>query len=140
MNGEQFWAVEMTAFVAIVVMCILIYTLRQNTLMLKRLCTNDDSDIKTAVRFNGEQAEGWFEQGELKKLEHYCKDFIEQSPNSVHAHWFYALSKFNQGDYELAQEYFENVIHINPLWRDGAIVYLQEISERARLPNSRTIH
>lgn len=137
-----FWAIEITAFVAIVVMCALIYTLRQNTMMLHHLREQVDSDEAQPPeeRFNGEQAEKWFEKGELQNLNRYCEGFIKDSPNSVHANWYYALSHYNCGDYELAREYFENVIRINPLWRDGAVVYLQEIADKIGFPDSRTVH
>lgn len=136
-----FWAVEITAFVGIVVMCVLIYSLRQNTLMLHHFREQpDENDIEQTERFNGEQAEKWFEKGDLQALSGYCEAFIKDSPNSVHANWYYALSHYNQGDYEVAREYFEQVIRINPLWREGAVVYLQEIADKIGFPNSQTLH
>lgn len=141
MTGSTFLAVEITAFVAIAVMCVLIFNLRQNTQLLTQLREQADSDdAQENDRFNGEQAENWFEKGDLKALERYCENFIKKAPNSVHANWYYALSQYNQGDYEMAREYFENVIRINPLWRDGAVVYLQEIADKIGMPNSRTMH
>ncbi|MGY0400019.1 MAG: tetratricopeptide repeat protein [Ostreibacterium sp.] len=140
--SSTFWAIELTALVAIVTLCILIYAIRQNTLTLRSL--NDRvkfQDEKEEVeQFNSDKAEKWFEKGDIKALKTYCKRFIEQTPNSVHANWYYALGYYNQGDYEAAREYFENVIRINPLWRDGAIVYLQEIAEKIGLPDTQTLH
>lgn len=137
-----FLAVEITAFVAIVVMCLLIYSLRKNTLMLQYLqqqADNHDAQIAEEY-FNGEQAEKWFEKGDLQALNRYCEGFIKDSPNSVHANWYYALSHYNCGDYETARKYFEQVIRINPLWRDGAVIYLQEIANKAGFSDSRTVH
>lgn len=90
--------------------------------------------------FDGEQAEKWFEKGDLKALNQYCEAFIKNAPNSVHANWYYALSHYNQGDYTIAREYFENVIRINPLWRDGAVVYLQEIADKIGFSNQQILH
>lgn len=143
-NGQwtsTFLAVELTALVTVVVLCVLIYTLRKNTLMMHALRDSiERSDEPEAQFFNREQAEQWFETGDLRALNQYCEGFIKTAPNSVHANWYYALSHYNQGDYELAREYFENVIRINPLWRDGAVVYLQEIANKIGLPDSRTVH
>ncbi len=140
-NAGQFWAMEMTVLVAILVMCVLIYTVRKNTLALKSL--REDAERGEGLveeRFNGEQAEQWFEQGDFQALTRYCESFIKNAPNSVHANWFYALSHYNQGDYEIAREYFENVIRINPLWRDGASIYLQEIADKIGFSDHRTLH
>ncbi len=143
-DTQQFWVLEITAVVAVMVMCLLIYTIRQNTLMLKRLSgtESDDSHSDTDVNegFNARQAERWFEQGDMQSLSRYCEQFIQNAPNSVHANWFYALSHYNQGDYTIAREYFENVIRINPLWREGAVVYLLEIAEKIGRPEQLTIH
>lgn len=143
--SSTLWATEITALVLIVVLCLVIYALRENTLAVSRLrerIGNDDNSNEENEYFNGEQAEKWFEKGEIKQLNNYCARFIESSPNSVHANWYYALGHYNQGDYEIAREYFENVIRINPLWRDGAIVYLQEIADKIghNHNNSITLH
>lgn len=139
---SQFFAVEITVLVLITVICLLIYTLRQNTLVMNQLRENllDSNKEPEAERFNGEQAEKWFEKGNLSELNSYCEQFFKETPNSVHANWYYALSHYNQGDYEVAREYFENVIRINPLWRDGAVVYLQEIAEKIGTLHSRSVH
>ncbi|PID66080.1 MAG: hypothetical protein CR975_04780 [Gammaproteobacteria bacterium] len=121
-------------------MGLLIYSLRKNTLMMRLLHQQMERDGESNERFNGEQAEKWFEKGELQALNQYCEGFIKDCPNSVHANWYYALSHYNQGDYEVARQYFENVIRINPLWRDGAIVYLQEIADKIGFPDNRTLH
>lgn len=141
-NTITFWALELTTTVLIIVLCLLMYQLRKNTQRLQNLSDKIHSanDDKEQEQFNGEQAEKWFEKGELNELDRYCEGFIKQSPNSVHANWYYALSHYNQGDYIIAREYFEKVIHINPLWREGAIVYLQEIAEKIGLPQTTTLH
>lgn len=121
---------------------ILTYALFQNTKVLKQIRDNTqrDDSPNDGDLFNGEQAEKWFETGDLSALTSYCEQFIKDKPNSVHANWYYALSHYNQGDYDTAKTYFENVIRINPLWRDGAIVYLQEIADRTGLAGSPTVH
>lgn len=141
-QAGSFWLTELTLFVLMIVIGLLIYTLRQNTLVMEQLreAFADNEKDNEVERFNGEQAEKWFEKGNLSALNQYCEQFIKETPNSVHANWYYALSHYNQGKYEVAREYFENVIRINPLWRDGAIVYLQEIAEKIGLPHSRSLH
>lgn len=129
-----------SVIVLAIVGAFLIVSLRKNTAMLKSIAFEAESDEVTSERFNGEKAEQWFEKGELKALNRYCESFIESFPNSVHANWYYALSHFNQGDYDVAREYFENVICINPLWREGASVYLQEINNRTAAQVNRTVH
>lgn len=140
LSAPTFWVIEITLLIAIAVACILIHSLRKNTLFIKNLHEVMERNEAEEERFNGEQAEKWFEKGELKMLDSYCERYIKDSPNSVHANWYYALSHYNQGDYEIAREYFENVIHINPLWRDGAMVYLQEIANKIGIPENRTLH
>ncbi len=143
--SSAFWAIELTALVLIITLCLLIYSIRQNTRVLQGLRdnllnTDEENSTKENEHFNGEQAEKWFEKGELQILRQYCENFIENAPNSVHANWYCALSHYNQGDYVIAREYFENVIRINPLWRDGAIVYLQEIAEKVGHINQQILH
>lgn len=135
-----FGVMGVTIWVMIAVLCALIYTLRQNTLTINHLRHSIERNEEVEEHFNGELAEKWFEKGDLKALNQYCEGFIKDSPNSVHANWYYAISHYNQGDYEIAREYFENVIRINPLWRDGAVVYLQEIANKTGLLHSRTLH
>lgn len=142
---DHFWAIELTVLALIAAMCVLIYSVRQNTIIINRLQEKlaeniSDDDESEIERFNGEQAEKWFEKGNLGELNKYCEQFFKETPNSVHANWYYALSHYNQGEYEVAREYFENVIRINPLWRDGAVVYLQEIADKIGVPHSRALH
>lgn len=140
---DNYWVIELTLLVLIVAALLLIYHLRQNTLAMKQILAKaiqENRAEEEIERFNGEKAEQWFEKGELQSLNSYCEQFFKETPNSVHANWYYALSHYNQGDYEVAREYFENVIRINPLWRDGAVVYLQEIAEKIGLPRSQLLH
>lgn len=140
---DNYWVIELTLLVLIVAALLLIYHLRQNTLAMKQILAKaiqENRAEEEIERFNGDKAEQWFEKGELQSLNSYCEQFFKETPNSVHANWYYALSHYNQGDYEVAREYFENVIRINPLWRDGAVVYLQEIAEKIGLPRSQLLH
>lgn len=140
--STAFLTLEIIAIVILLVMCMLIYALSQNTLVLKQLIEKLAHSIKEEdnEQFNGEQAEQWFEKGDLDTLNRYCEAFIKEAPNSVHANWYYALSHYNQGEYDIARQYFENVIAINPLWRDGAAVYLQEIAEKVGMPQTHVVH
>ncbi|PID65444.1 MAG: hypothetical protein CR975_07115 [Gammaproteobacteria bacterium] len=141
--SANFLAMELIVLVLIVVICLLIYVLRKNTMLLQQLVKKVDSDPseqQQAEFFNSEQAEKWFEKGEITQLTQYCERFIKETPNSVHANWYCGLGHYNQGDYELARDYFEKVIRINPLWREGAAVYLQEIADKIGLPPSSSIH
>ncbi len=136
-------AIELIVLVLIVVVCLLIYELRRNTLLLQRLTQRADSNFSESVEndyFNSEQAEKWFEKGEINKLTKYCEQFIKETPNSVYANWYCGLAHYNKGNYEIARNYFEKVIRINPLWQEGASIYLQEISNKIGLPLSSTIH
>ncbi len=137
-------AIELVALTLIVVLCLLIYELRKNTLLLKRLTQTADTHRDTSALgkdfFNAEQAEKWFEKGEINRLTTYCEKFIKDTPNSVYANWYCGLGYYNQGEYELARDYFEKVIRINPLWREGAGIYLQEIDNKIGLPASSTVH
>ncbi|PIE45313.1 MAG: hypothetical protein CSA45_02940 [Gammaproteobacteria bacterium] len=137
-----FWIAEATAVVLIMVMVAMVYAIYKNTLLLNHMIQRiqQRENERQQESFDGEQAERWFEKGELQRLNRYCEDYIKKTPNSVHANWYYALSHFNQGQYEIARQYFENVVRINPLWRDGAIVYLQEIAEKIGLPQSHSLH
>lgn len=124
-------------------MASMVYALLKNAAVMRQLqeaIEQGEDASSNAEQFSSDKAEKLFEKGENKALNDYCKRFIKEMPNSVHANWYYALSHYNQGEYELAREYFENVIRINPLWRDGAVVYLQEIAEKIGLPNSQTLH
>lgn len=137
------WAIELTALFLVAVICFLIYSVRQNTNALKRIgdkITQGVKDKRDSDFFDSEQAEKWVEKGETKQLTQYCESFMKEIPNSVQANWYYALSRYNDGDYEIAREYFEKVIRINPLWRDGAIVYLQEIADKIGMPTAQTLH
>ena len=139
-----FWAIELTALALIVFICLLIYQLRQATLLLKRV---DEKVSEISLKhseeddfFNIEKVEKWFEKGDIKSLKQYCECFIKENPNSVQANWYYALGQYNQGDYGLAKKYFEKVISLNPLWREGAIVYLQEIADKSGQKDFKTLH
>ncbi len=138
------WSIELTGLSLLIAICFLIYSIRQNTLVLKNLGSKinkkDSKDKLDSDFFDSEQAEKWVEKGEIKQLTHYCESFMKETPNSVHANWYYALGRYNDGDYEVAREYFEKVIRINPLWRDGAVVYLQEIANKIGLPTAQTMH
>ncbi len=137
-------AIGLVSLVLIVVLCLLIYELRRNTLLLKRLSQSADSHRDASALgknfFNAEKAEKWFEKGEINRLTKYCEKFIKDTPNSVYANWYCGLGYYNQGEYEIARDYFEKVILINPLWREGAVVYLQEIANKIGLPTSPTLH
>lgn len=121
---------------------LLINTLQKNTEVLELLQVSLDqqADDTEEKRFNSDKADKWFEAGEISELNRYCEQFIADTPNSAQANWYYALANYNQGDYEVAKEYFENVIRINPLWRDGAVVYLQEIASKIGGSSNRTLH
>ncbi len=129
-----------TIVINTIALATLAYFLYQNTDVLKAIHDSVKHHDDKHEQFNIEQAEKWFEKGEIKALKQYCEQFIKEKPNSVQANWYCGLSHYNQGDYILAKKYFENVIRINPLWRDGAIVYLQEIAERVGLTGSTTLH
>ncbi len=136
-------AIELVALALIVVLCLLIYELRKNTLLLKRLTQSADNHRESTLGkdfFNAEQAEKWFEKGEINRLTKYCETFIKDTPNSVYANWYCGLGYYNKGEYELARDYFEKVIRINPLWREGAGVYLQEIANKIGFSESSTVH
>jgi|GEM_PF-4342269 len=136
----------MVALIAVVLIAeigILIYTLLQNTNVMRQIRDNIELDTPSSEpeRFSGEKAERLFEKGDIKQLQSYCEGFIKKSPNNVNANWYFAIAHYNKGDYRVAREYFEQVIRINPLWREGAIVYLQEIAEKIGLPNhNRLLH
>lgn len=142
--SSAFWAIELTALALVVVMCVLIYSLRKNTLLLQELVKRAHHEFaeqqSESEFFNSEQAEKWFEKGEISQLTQYCERFIKETPNSVHANWYCGLGHYNKGEYELARNYFEKVIHINPLWREGAVVYLQEIANKIGTPPALTVH
>lgn len=137
-----FWSIELTLLVLVGLFIVLIYFVRKNIHSMEDFKTRllQHSSGEEPESFNTEKADKWFEKGELTALNHYCESFIAKSPNSVHANWYFGLSHYNQGDYEAARTYFEQVIRINPLWRDGAVVYLQEIAEKIGRPNQETLH
>lgn len=141
---SYFWALELTVLALIIAICSLIYGLRKNTLLLKEISEKtqliDDEQRGGSDHFNSEQAEKWFEKGEITRLTSYCEGFMKETPNSVHANWYCALGHYNKGEYEIARDYFEKVIRINPLWREGAVVYLQEIADKIGLPQSLRLH
>lgn len=142
--SSTFWAIELTAVVLIAVMSLLIYGLRKNTLLLQELVQRSRNEFAEQMGesefFNSEQAEKWFEKGDIKQLTQYCERFIKETPNSVHANWYCGLGHYNKGEYQLARDYFEKVIRINPLWREGAVVYLQEIANKIGTTHSSTLH
>lgn len=117
--------------IVIIMLAFLILTLYRNSMTTKKL-----HEMLAAIHFpnqpetfSGDKADRMLEKGDMDELKQYCDRYFEDAPNSVHINWYYALANYNQGNYQEAQKYFKKVIRINPLWRDGAIVYLQEIAE-----------
>lgn len=137
-----FVTIEVTLLALVGLLVVMVYLAKKNSRLIddlkERLLQQQNEEEQE--RFNTEKAEKWFEKGDLQSLTSYCERFIADSPNSVHANWYFALSHYNQGDYEAARTYFEQVIRINPLWRDGAVVYLQEIADKIGLPSQQTLH
>lgn len=135
-------SIELTLLLLAGLLVVMIYWVRKNYNNMKALKTLllQQQELEEPERFNTEKAEQWFETGDLTALNHYCERFMNDSPNSVHANWYFGLSHYNQGDYEAARTYFEQVIRINPLWRDGAVVYLQEIADKIGLLHQKTLH
>ncbi|MPV85467.1 tetratricopeptide repeat protein [Ostreibacterium oceani] len=123
---------QIMAVVAIILLMIVSYALFKNTLSINRLQASIQRDeMASNEQFNVDYADRLFDKGEIKTLSEYCEQYLDDNPNSVHVHWYYALAHYNTGDYEAARNHFENVIKINPLWKDGAMVYLQEIASKA---------
>lgn len=79
--------------------------------------------------FSPEQADKLLEKGQFNELTHYCEAFYKEYPNSTQVNWYYALSYYNLGQYDLAKSYFSRVVKINPLWQDGANAYLHQIDK-----------
>ncbi len=126
--------------IAIFLLAMLVSTSRKNQKILKKISEKLEKNKDKNEQFNVEQAEKWFEAGETKALTQYCEQFLKEKPNSSQANWYCGLSYYNQGDYLIAKDYFENVIRINPLWREGAGIYLQEIAEHIGVSPTTTLH
>ncbi|MBS9777463.1 MAG: hypothetical protein KGV50_01750 [Gammaproteobacteria bacterium] len=140
---SYFWALEITLIALLGAFCCLIYFVRQNTHAIQNITNKNKKKVTSdsdEIYFDSEKAEKLVENGEVSELSSYCEKFIQQTPHSVQANWYYAIGKYNSGQFEIAREYFEKVIRINPLWRDGAVIYLQEIAEKIGMPPSQTLH
>lgn len=80
--------------------------------------------------FNINRADELYHSGKIDGLIDYAKTCLDTYPNDIHARYYLGLAYFYQKNYAEALSAFEEVIRINPGWKEEPLgPYLAEISE-----------
>ncbi|MGY0216184.1 hypothetical protein ACWJJH_02225 [Endozoicomonadaceae bacterium StTr2] len=77
--------------------------------------------------FDPVRAEELYARGQIEELMTYCEAFQQEYPNDVQIYWYLGLGHFNRDQMSLAKVNFEQVIKINPNWKEPVSGYLAEI-------------
>lgn len=78
-----------------------------------------------------ERADELFDSGKVDQLIDYASTCLDSYPNDIHARFYLGLAHFHKRNYSAALAEFDEVIRINPGWREHPLKpYLEEIQER----------
>lgn len=118
------------------------FLLNRISALLTKMTPNQVKHSEKDEGFSAEWADRLLEKGKFKELVRYCESLYKEYPHSTQVNWYYALSYYNLGEFELAKSYFTKVVKINPLWQDGANAYLHEMDKMAQSTDvhSDTLH
>lgn len=108
------------------------FLLNRVSALLTKMAPNSSNRNDKDEGFSAEWADRLLEKGKFEELVRYCESLYKEYPHSTQLNWYYALSYYNLGEYELAKSYFTKVVKINPLWQDGANAYLHEMDKMAQ--------
>ncbi|WP_461535335.1 tetratricopeptide repeat protein [Spongorhabdus nitratireducens] len=88
--------------------------------------------------FDPVRAEDLYARGQVEELITYCEAFQQEYPNDVQIYWYLGLAYFTRDEMSQARINFEQVIKINPNWKDPVSGYLAEIesTDNNYLPRS----
>ncbi|EMP4467043.1 hypothetical protein WD389_004535, partial [Vibrio vulnificus] len=88
--------------------------------------------------FDPSVADDFYVSGQLEELIAYCEHYQLESPNAIHIYWFLGLAYFRRKEYVLAKVNFENVVGLNPNWKESVDGYLMAIEEESEALSSQS--
>jgi hypothetical protein len=89
-----------------------------------------EGHLAESMRFvDLDRAEELLLRDELTQLEELAQREIRTTPNNVEAHWYLALSFYHRDRMAEAKFEFQQVVRLNPSWRDAVYPYLEEIEQ-----------
>ena len=84
-------------------------------------------ELEHSPEFDTARAENLYARGQTDELITYCEAFQHEFPNEVHIYWYLGLAHFNRDQMTRAKLNFEQVVKLNPNWKDIVSGYLDEI-------------
>jgi len=91
--------------------------------------------IPDPLKFDSKKANELYESGKTSQLIDYASTCITKYPNDIEARWYLGLAYFYARDFHSALEQFNEVIRINPGWKEDPVgPYLEEIEGQLSIP------
>ena len=103
------------------------YAERKNDTKSKTIKGDEENKPEPAIEFDSNYADELYMRNKLDELIEYCSQAQEVYVNDIYVYWFQGLAYFRMEEPVLAKKNFEQVLKINPNWKESVEGYLNEI-------------